>query len=113
MDSELVSNEALHRVNDVLSGQPETELIAAFYACIGRWGFDHPSTKGCLLALNREAWNSPLAEIKPHLLARDGDFVAEGWVFVPNSRAHEFTRINGPTDLEALVKSLLRSPWGQ
>lgn len=52
-------NDLQHRVNDALSSRPETQLARDYYRCVEVFGFDHAATRGCLLALVREAWGDP------------------------------------------------------
>ena len=69
-----------------------------------------PATVGCLLALVREVWGAPLAEVRPMLVGRHGEFEAEGWICRPNRRDHEYQRFIGTTEAAALVAALEAAP---
>jgi len=65
-------NDLQHRVNDWLSGRPETQAVRDYYLSVEVFGFDHAATRGCLLALVREGHGD---EAQPETHS-DG-----GWVF--------------------------------
>ena len=92
-------SDLLHRVNDALSGRPNTPLVEQFYHCVERYGFDSPSALGCLLALVREALGDP--DLYPFLDTVDGP-----WCIEPPMGPG----IEAQTEAEALVAALEAAP---
>ncbi len=63
-----------------------------------------PATLGCLLALVREAWASPLAQVSPML-------PQGGWVCYPNNTEERYgLYFRGETEAAALVAALEAAP---
>ncbi len=97
-----------HRVNDWLSGRPETQAIRDYYVCERIFGFDHAATRGCLLALVRQAWVGHTPQRATQAITDVsvewyGDWTVES---VPDG----LELSHGVTSLEALVAALEAAP---
>ena len=68
---------------------------------------DDPATLGCLLALVREAWGAPYAQVSP-IIGNDGGGGCAGWVFYVNDV--DDRKFGGCTEAEALVAALEAAP---
>lgn len=66
-----------------------------------------PATLGCMLALVREAWAAPFAQVSPRL--GGNPTVCDGWVCYLNDDEAD-RRFSGATEAEALIAALEAAP---
>jgi hypothetical protein len=69
--------------------------------------FTDAATLGCLLALVREAWGAPYAQVSP-IIGNDGGGGCAGWVFYVNDV--DDRKFGGRTEAEALIAALEAAP---
>lgn len=72
-----------------------------------------PATLGCLLAMVREAWGSPFAQVSPGLgrIGVASSVVDAGfWVTYPNRDLDDRSGFRGNTEAEALIAALEAAP---
>lgn len=52
-----------HRINDALSGHPETSATRDFYHAVKVFGWPSAAATGCLMAMVREVLGNPLIAV--------------------------------------------------